>query len=133
MDTVPWEYSFNNLNNRLKNLENIILLTNTEKNDYIQDATIYRYKFVIEMFWKTLKKVLSYEKIESTTPRDTIAKTFQFELIDDEEIWLKMLDDRNRTSHIYSQTEAHEIFQNIKTYLPVFQKSYTHIKNMYKI
>jgi nucleotidyltransferase substrate binding protein (TIGR01987 family) len=133
MDILFWRDYFNTLGEAIKRLEEVVHHKDIDKNDYIQDAVIQRFEFVMEMFWRTLKKVLSYEKIESITPRDTLSKAFQFQLIDDEAIWLKMLDDRNRTSHIYSQTESKEIFENIKTYLPIFQKSYACIKNSYKL
>ncbi|MEQ1728230.1 MAG: nucleotidyltransferase substrate binding protein [Vicinamibacterales bacterium] len=36
--------------------------------------------------------------------------------IDDDGLWLRMLDDRNRTSHIYSEAVADEIFARLGTY-----------------
>ena len=69
--------------------------------DYIRDATIQRFEFTIELFWKLLKKVLLHEKIAATTPRDTLAKAYQYNLIDDEALWLAMLDDHNNPSYAY--------------------------------
>lgn len=74
-----------------------------------------------------------HEKIESGTPRDTISKAYQYKLVDDEKVWLSMLDDRNNTSHAYKEEEAQLIFKHIKTYLPVFLSIYNEIKDKYKL
>jgi nucleotidyltransferase substrate binding protein (TIGR01987 family) len=73
------------------------------------------------------------KKIESTSPRDTLSKAFQYKLIGYEETWLSMLDDRNNTSHAYKEEEAKIIFENILQYLPVFQKTYLALKEKYKL
>ena len=80
---------------------------------------------------KVLKKILAYEKIDSTTPREVLKKAFQFNLIDDEDLWLKILDDRNNTSHVYKQEDADRVFKHIKMYLPVFEKTYSNLKKKY--
>ena len=87
----------------------------------------------IELFWKVLKKILAYEKIEVTTPRDTLSKAYQYNLIDSESIWLAMLDDRNNTSHAYKEHEATVIFNNIKKYLPIFQETYQMLQSKYRL
>jgi nucleotidyltransferase substrate binding protein (TIGR01987 family) len=133
MKEVPWKDYFYTLGNALDRLQEVLAHPELNQIDYLRDATIQRFEFTIELFWKTLKKVLLYEKIETTTPRDTLNKSFQYELIDDEEIWLAMLDDRNNTSHAYKEKEAKIIFNHIKSYLPVFQKTYLSLKNKYSL
>ncbi|MFZ5471860.1 MAG: HI0074 family nucleotidyltransferase substrate-binding subunit [Myxococcota bacterium] len=44
--------------------------------------------------------------------------------IRDEETWLAMLDDRNRTSHTYKRELAEEIYAHIKSYLPELERVY---------
>jgi hypothetical protein len=44
-----------------------------------------------------------------------------------------MLDDRNNTFHAYKEEAAKIIFEHIKTYLPVFQKTYNNLKDRYKL
>lgn len=109
MDKSLWQDYFENLGNALNRLKEVLSLENINQLDYLQDATIKRFEFVIELYWKVLKKFLSYEKIESNSPRDVLRKSFQFNLIDNENIWLQMLDDRNNTSHVYNQEDAKKI------------------------
>ena len=86
---------------------------------------------MIELSWKMLKKILSYEKIESTTPLDVLRKAYQFNLINDEDQWLSILDDRNNTSHMYKQKDAKRVFENIKRHFPVMHKTYITLKEIY--
>jgi nucleotidyltransferase substrate binding protein (TIGR01987 family) len=43
-------------------------------------------------------------------------------LIDDEELWVKMLLDRNMTSPTYNEQLADEIYSHIKSYVPAIKK-----------
>jgi len=90
-----------------------------------RDAAIQRFEFTHEAFWKTIKKYLLHEKVDVASPREVMQKAYQFSWIDDEKVWLHMLDDRNRTSHVYDEDEAERIFQNIRnTYYPVMQRTF---------
>ncbi len=64
----------------------------------------------IDNFERALKAVLVYQGIECSSPRNCIKESLKAELIDDDEIILDMLDDRNKSSHIYSEVTSEEIF-----------------------
>jgi len=129
--TVSWQEYFYTLGNAISRLREVMEHPQLDENEYMRDAAIQRFEFTIELFWKLLKKVLFHEKIDTTTPRDTLSKAYQYELIGDEKTWLQMLDDRNNTSHAYREEEAKKIFENIKKYLPVFEQTYVFIQNKY--
>lgn len=126
-----WSHSFVSLGQALSRLNAVLSLPDLYTVDYLQDATIQRFEFCIELYWKVLKKFLAHEKVETTTPRDTIQKAYQFRLIDDEKVWLSMLDDRNLTSHLYQQEEAKKIFQRIITYWPVMNITYQRLEKKF--
>ncbi len=84
-------------------------------NDLERDGVIQRFEFTIELLWKAIKAVLEYNKIECYSPRDCIKSAFRHGIIDDDEIILDMLDDRNASSHIYDEKEAEKIFKRIKS------------------
>lgn len=130
---LPWKDSFDLLGKAIHRLKEVMIHPKPTQIDYLIDATIQRFEFTIELFWKALKKILFYEKIESTTPRDTLNKAYQYYLIDDEALWLKMMDDRNNTSHAYKESEAARIFLNIQNYLPIFEKTYQKLKEKYQL
>lgn len=133
MDEIFWKDYFATLGTAIERLAEVIRHPDVNKNDFMRDSAIQRFEFVIELFWKVLKKILIYEKLETVTPRDIFAKAYQSKLIDDEKIWLAMLDDRNNTSHGYKQEEAKRIFENIKTYLLIFEGTYGRLKIKYQL
>jgi nucleotidyltransferase substrate binding protein (TIGR01987 family) len=133
MREINWKDYFNTLGRAIDRLQDVLEHPELDQIDYLRDAAIQRFEFTIELFWKLLKKVLLHEKVESTTPRDTLNKAYQYMLIHDEQIWLAMLDDRNNTSHAYKEEAAKVIFGHIKTYMPVFQSTYKALKNKYNL
>lgn len=91
-------------------------------NSLVVDGTIQRFEFAIELLWKTLKRFLAFEGIETATPRETMRAAYQAHWIDDEPAWLAMLQDRNRTSHIYDEAMARAIYARIRDYAPLMRQ-----------
>ena len=131
MDKLIWKDYFDNLGNAINRLKEVLTHKDINNIEYLQDAAIQRFEFVIELYWKVLKKFLAYEKINSNTPRDVLSQSFKFNLINDEKIWLRMLDDRNNTSHVYNQEDAKKIFEKIKLYYPVMESNYKKLQEKY--
>lgn len=128
MEKEFWKDYFETLGQAVQRLQEVLHHPELQEIDYLQDATIQRFELCIELYWKILKKFLSYEEVETTTPRDVLKKAYQFKLIDDEKIWLQMMHDRNKTSHVYKQEVARQVFENILTYGPVLEKNYKKLK-----
>jgi nucleotidyltransferase substrate binding protein (TIGR01987 family) len=100
-----------------------------EKEKYIKetaaDLMIKRFEFSFEHFRRVLKMLLlHYGEINVNTPKEIFQEAYTAEFIDDEEVWVLMLKDRNRTSHTYHEELAHEICERIPNYLVVMQKTY---------
>ncbi|WP_084221910.1 HI0074 family nucleotidyltransferase substrate-binding subunit [Mesobacillus subterraneus] len=86
-----------------------------EQDDIVIDATIKRFEFTYELSWKLMKSYLEYTGVtDLSSPRSTIKAAFKVGLITDGELWLKMLEDRNRTPHTYDESTALDIYNNIK-------------------
>lgn len=79
-----------------------------------RDGVIQRFEFTFELCWKTLKLILEYEGFDCQSPRSCIKEAFRRDFIVDNEIYLDMLEDRNRSSHIYDEQTSIEIFDHIK-------------------
>jgi nucleotidyltransferase substrate binding protein (TIGR01987 family) len=83
------------------------------------DGVIQRFEFTFELLWKTLKIFLEDKGIETKSPKDALKEAFRMGLLVEEGVYLDMLKDRNKTSHIYDKEEANKIFRRIKKkYLP---------------
>lgn len=102
------------------------------KDELDKDGVIQRFEFSAELLWKTLKIFLEYNKIDATGgPRQCIKLAFRNGYIEDDEILLDMLDDRNKSSHIYDEKTSDEIFERIKNiYIDVFGKIINKLKEM---
>ena len=84
------------------------------KDDLDKDGVIQRFEFTVELLWKVLKALFAYQGIECYSPRSCIKEAFKANLIEDDEVILDMLEDRNKSSHIYSEVTSEEIFERIK-------------------
>lgn len=85
------------------------------------DGVIQRFEFTFELFWKLLKKNLEIEGIVVNSPRSALKEVYAIQFLTQEEILLKMLDDRNETTHIYNKEMSREIFLRIKEqYIKIF-------------
>ncbi|WPX09536.1 nucleotidyltransferase substrate binding protein [Anaerocellum danielii] len=91
--------------------------------DIIMDGVIQRFEFVFELSWKLMREYLKFVGLEVNNPRGVIKYAFQNGVIEDADKWLKMLYDRNMTSHLYDQKIAHGIYESIKNeYIDLFKK-----------
>jgi len=79
-------------------------------------AVIQSYEMDIELAWKTLKDYLNYLGYKLQAPREVIKQAFAIDFIDDGNIWIKMIDDRNLTSHTYDEAKAQDFIDNINKY-----------------
>jgi nucleotidyltransferase substrate binding protein (TIGR01987 family) len=102
-----------------------VLERSAEHDDIVIDATIQRFEFTIELCWKSLKKKLASEGIETTTPRSTLQQAFVANWIHNEAIWLEMLKDRNLTSYTYREEQAKLIYAKIPQYAQVMRALYS--------
>ena len=91
-------------------------------NQFERDSLIKRFEFTYEMAWKLM---MSFEKENGVTEllgsKDVVRTAFSMSLIDNGEAWLEMIDDRNKTSHLYDEEMAADIIDDIiHTYNPLF-------------
>lgn len=63
------------------------------------------------------------------SPRDTIKKAFETQLITNGHIWLQTLQNRNLTSHTYDEETADRVVREISTtYYPLLREVYQKLK-----
>ena len=78
-----------------------------------------------------MKDYLNEKQVEVKFPRDVIKEAFHYEMIDDGELWLDMLDKRNIMAHTYQESNAELAILLIRTsYFDAIQKLYERMKNM---
>ena len=118
------EIKLSNFKNALERLKEAVDEYKKENaSDVIRDGVIQRFEFTYELSWKTTKEYLeSIGLIDINSPKLVFKEAFAQRLIEDETIWLLMLNDRNKTSHIYNEKMANEIAERIvNSYIEVFE------------
>jgi len=87
----------------------------SDKGGIVADGTIQRFEFTFELAWKLARAALAHDGIDADTPRLVIKEAYRAKLIQDGEAWIDMLEDRNRSSHIYDEKQAFKIYSKIKS------------------
>ena len=84
--------------------------------DVERDAAIYRFEFTFETVWKAAQRYLAVmEQIEVGSPGAVIRACRESGMGDEDsaEARLRAVEDRNLTSHMYSEALAQEIFARL--------------------
>jgi nucleotidyltransferase substrate binding protein (TIGR01987 family) len=98
------------------------------------DSSIQRFEFCFELSWKTLKIILESLGQNEFFPKEVLKAAYQGHLIDNQDIWLEMLSDRNNISHVYDEVVADQVYLNIKsTYLNTLKTTFALIKTRFYI
>ncbi len=101
---IRWQQRFQNYQKAFAHLKAAVekqTLSDLEKAGLIQI-----YEFTFELAWKTLKDYLEEKKVDVKFPKDTIKEAFKYELIEDGDTWMDMLEKRNLMAHTYNETSA---------------------------
>ena len=102
------------INTLNKSIELVAKNTIVEYDRWLKDSVIQRFEYTIEWIWKFLKYFLLEEHWEDElTPRMIIKSAYKAWVIDDMDIFFKMIDTRNRLSHDYHEDFAKLSFEII--------------------
>ena len=114
MDT-RWNEKLNDFGKALLRLnEAIDESKNNSVSSTLKDGVIQRFEFCYEICWKLIKYYLENEGIqEAKSPKSTFREAFKIGIIEDGEVWIDMLNDRNLTSHVYDEEVAFDIYGKI--------------------
>lgn len=112
---VRWKQRFQNFDKAFKRLADaILIIRNDPDNVLLQAGLIQTYEFTFELAWKTLKDYLEMEGFTVSSPRATLRQAFQCGYIQQGDVWLKALNDRNLTAHTYDDEVAKEVIADIQ-------------------
>ncbi len=132
MDKKDWDDYFKGLGDAISRLREALSHPEIDQ-EIIRDAVIQRFEFTLELYWKVLRNFVAYEGVITKSPRESLSKSYQYHIISNEKAWLLMLEDRNKTSHVYKQELAEEIFVRIKEeYIQVLEDTYKDLVERFK-
>jgi nucleotidyltransferase substrate binding protein (TIGR01987 family) len=87
--------------------------------DVSRDAAIQRFEFCFELAWKAVQERTREEGLDCQSPKGCLKLAFKTGWIEDEQGWLAMIEDRNRTTHTYDEQLARDMFGRLPGYLPL--------------
>lgn len=79
--------------------------------EIVRDSVIKRFELVFELLWKLIKKLAFEENLECYSPKSCFKIAYQMGFIEDEEIFLDMLEYRNLTVHTYDEYDAERVYK----------------------
>lgn len=111
----------NKFDTKLKNLKNAVSRLVEAIEEYkitessaVRDGVIQRFEFSCELAWKTTREYLIDQGFkEVNSPKAVMREAFAYKIIDDEQGWISLLNDRNLTAHVYDETAAADIYTRI--------------------
>ena len=98
----------------LGKLELFLATPITEERDKAGIIQAFEYSF--ELCWKTVQKMVVEHNKTVGSPKQAFQAAFELGWIreQDQDLWIKMSDDRNLTTHTYKEALADEILGRIK-------------------
>lgn len=92
------------------------------------------FKLSFELSWKVMKKHMQDRFIDSATtgsPRDIIKLAYKEHYIDNEQLWLDMLEDKNIMEHRYDDEISADMLERVAVeYLPEFKRLLHYLQSL---
>lgn len=99
---IRWVQRYENFAKAYFKLKDAVERIN-ELNDLEKEGLIQRFEYTFDLAWKTLKDYSESQDVQVMYPREVIKAAFHYELIEDGELWMDMLEKRNIMAHTYDQ------------------------------
>jgi len=128
-----------NLERRIKETEKALKTLKDVVNEpysvIVRDATIQRFEYTFEAFWKFLRDYLrEIEGIRCNSPKSCFREALSAGLISEEQTMtcLEMTDNRNLTSHTYIEEVAEQIYKKIESYCKLMEDIFNLVKKEFE-
>ena len=125
MADIRWKQRFNNYSRAFQTLIAAVALARSRQLSELEEqGLIQSFEFTHELAWNVLKDYLEEKGITGLIgSKDATRAAFKNALIEDGEDWMKMIEDRNKTSHTYDPQVAQAVVENIlERFYPAFEK-----------
>jgi nucleotidyltransferase substrate binding protein (TIGR01987 family) len=132
---IRWKQRYANFQFAYELLREVLSRDLTQLEPLELEGAVQRFRFTFDMACKVLGDYLEFSGIDvaAITPRQVIKEAFSAKLIENGQVWIDMLDQRNFLSHTYDRDIFAEALKQIQAqYLPhliVFDQSFDKIYN----
>lgn len=99
--------------------------------DLIKAGCIQYFEFCFELGWKACKVASADQGLpDCLSPKACLRQAFTLGWIDDEAVWLEMLDARNRMAHTYDARKALQIYESLPQFHTALKKLLATLQSM---
>ena len=88
-EEIRWRQRFGELKKAYRQLNQALAIDSPD--EVYRAGIIQFFEMTLELAWKTMKDYLEFQEMPVNTPRETIQKAFQIELIRDGHTWIDAL------------------------------------------
>ncbi|MCE7055855.1 nucleotidyltransferase substrate binding protein [Algoriphagus sp. AGSA1] len=113
---IRWKQRLENFSKAVKLLEEVQSLDLRKTSQLEKEGIIQRFEFTLELGWKTLKDRMESDGLvlNQISPKMVVKEAYKAKYIDEIEIWIDMINDRNLLSHTYDFTVMEEVIPDIQ-------------------
>lgn len=121
---VRWKQRFQNYIHALNQLKYALSQYDETAEAIIKEGIIQRFEFTHELAWKVMKDYLEYEGHQGITGSRSASRiAFSLGLVEEGQVWMDMIESRNRTVHTYDARVLEQEFAKVKqNYARAFQQ-----------
>lgn len=124
---IRWRQRFDNFQHAYKLLESHIDVDTSD--ELARAGLIQFFEMAFELAWKLMTDYLEAQGYQVKSPKDALKLAFQAEIIEEGQVWLDALEDRNLTVHTYDEGTANTIAESIKErYFPALHRLYVYMQ-----
>lgn len=100
---IRWKQRFHNFENAIKLLQEIPALDLNDLSLLEKEGIVQRFEFTLELGWKTLKDKMEFDGVvfEKISPKMIAKVAYNSKYIEDVELSIRIINDRNLLSHTY--------------------------------
>jgi len=108
---IRWKQRLKSFKKALATLKNAVELAEArELSDLEKQGTIQGFEFTFELAWNVMKDYLEEQGITGIIgSKGAIREAFGNSLVDDGQIWMDMIKDRNLATHLYDEETAKQL------------------------
>ena len=110
-EDIRWKQRFQSYQKALETVKNAVELANERKlTDLEKQGVIQGFEFTFELAWNVMKDYLEEQGITGIIgSKGAVRHAFQQGLVEDGEVWMDMIKDRNLASHVYDEETAEDL------------------------
>lgn len=121
---LRWQQRYQNYLKALGQLSDALTKYDETAEALIKEGILQRFEFTHELAWKVMKDYLEYEGHQGLTgSRSASRLAFSLGLVDEGQVWMDMIESRNRTVHTYDERVLEQEFAKVQNnYAPALKQ-----------